>query len=334
MEGAGAKGCMNPRPLGSFYNFLTVDVACAGLGKAASLGSLSVPPGWAMAAPEIEPISSSSSATLDATAEVAGDRPPGFTFGAALMATMSGVGAMTDAADSTKGEKDDRGNTKSQYAERWAQGAAAASEAASTLTPPKQPPQATNPAGQVDRARAPARAADPTGVTPVLQGQTATAPSGSTVSVGTGTTMHLNRGSVTVVGTGTGTGTFVENVPVTINIGSTVATLSKCHEGSTVIPSNTYLTATSSPITLTQCRHAKVVVRLVRGSLTTGTGAHTAAVITHAHQTATATVGAAGASITNIEGAVMITATRPLTPPACLVHFADGEHPPQATRTS
>lgn len=237
------------------------------------------------------------------------------------MATMSGRGAMTHAADHNKGEKDDEGSTEAQYAEMGAQddaamdGCAGASAAASTLTPFSEPPQTTNPARQGAPARqltatnATVQIADPTTVTLVPQGQTATAPAGSTVTLGTGTTMHVNSGSVTVMGAGTGT--RVENVPVTINVGSTVKTLGTCYEGRTVVPANTHLTATSSPITLTQYHHVKVVVELVSGSATTGTGTHMAEVITNTHQTATATVGAAAASITNIQGMVTITAVTP-----------------------
>ena len=126
--------------------------------------------------------------------------------------------------------------------------------------------------------------------------------------------MDVNSGSVTV--TGAGSGTHVENVPVTITVGSTVETLSACYEGSTVIPADTHLTATSGPITLTQYRHVKVVVQLVSGSATTGTGAQTAEVITPAHQPATATVDAAGASITNIEGTVTIPTGTPAPIPS------------------
>lgn len=146
--------------------------------------------------------------------------------------------------------------------------------------------------------------ADPTTGIPVPQGQTATVPSGSTVTLGHDTAMRVNDGSVTVVGTGP----HVLNVPVTINVGSTVKTLSRCYADGAVTPADTHLTATSSPIALTQYRHAKVEVQLVSGSVTTHTGTQGGEVITDARQNATAIVGAAEASVTNIEGTVTITA--------------------------
>jgi hypothetical protein len=83
-------------------------VPSAGVGKAASLGSLSVPPGWAMAASPVEPVSSSESASSDAPADVVG-RPPGRAFQEALMATMSGSGGPLDATGRNKADKDDSG---------------------------------------------------------------------------------------------------------------------------------------------------------------------------------------------------------------------------------
>jgi hypothetical protein len=78
------------------------------VGNAASLGSLSVPPGWAMAASPVEPVSSSESARSDAPADVVG-RPPGHAFQAALMATMTGSGTPLDATDRNKADADDSG---------------------------------------------------------------------------------------------------------------------------------------------------------------------------------------------------------------------------------
>jgi hypothetical protein len=76
-----------------------------------------------------------------------------------------------------------------------------------------------------------------------------------------------------------------------------------------VIRAGTRLTATSSPITLTQYGDSAVVVQLVSGSATvtgSGSGTPTAQVITPPGHIATVTVGAAGGAVTNIKGAITI----------------------------
>lgn len=253
---------------------------------------------------------------------------------------VAGGGAITHAVDHNKGQGKDGDDAEAQDAETRVEDDAAAcsdgnagdSSTASTLAPFSEPPQATDATGYGTRAEAAGNAiggqsqaqlgsltasqlltatkatvqkAEPTTVIPVPQGQTVTVPPGSTITLGNGTTMHVNSGSVTVVGAGAST--RVGNVPVTINGGSTVNTLSRCCAGGTVIPADTRLTTTSSPIALTQYRHAKVEVQLISGSATTNTATHIGEVITHARESATATVGAAGASITNTKGTVTIT---------------------------
>jgi hypothetical protein len=106
-----SEGYVNRRALGSFHDFSAVSVACAGLGKSASLGSLSIPLGWAMAAVAIEPFPLDLSETSDDTAPViAASRPPGLTFQGALMGMMTGRGAVAHATDRDTGEEDDEAN--------------------------------------------------------------------------------------------------------------------------------------------------------------------------------------------------------------------------------
>ena len=241
---------------------------------------------------------------------------------------------------------------------------AGASSAARTLTPFNEPPRTTNPAGQGAQARAvgqtagtatsahaqslaqlsttnataqqlgatnaAVQTADPTTVIPVEPGYTANAPPGSTITLGTSTLetstqMDVNRGFIGV----NGASTTVKNAvgPVTINVGSTATSLTKCYEGSTLIRAGTRHTATSSPITLTQYGQTAVLVQLVSGSATvTGTGTHTAEVITPPRHIATVTVGAAGASVTNIKG----TATITITPTPSSSRASGGRHRRQA----
>lgn len=86
---------VSPRPLGSFRDFSSVRVSCAGPGEAASLGSLSVPPGWPMADRDIEPVSPSSpAAEVNTSSPVAARKPPGLTFQDALMGMVTGRGAV------------------------------------------------------------------------------------------------------------------------------------------------------------------------------------------------------------------------------------------------
>ncbi|WP_082973133.1 PE/PPE C-terminal domain-containing protein [Mycobacterium sp. E2497] len=98
-----ALGRVNPRP---WLDALTDGrVVCADVGKAGLLGSLSVPPTWAMTAPTVEPVPASPSTTsLDATG---GQR--GATFRQGLMATMNQSGPRTHEA-----ETDDSANDETQ----------------------------------------------------------------------------------------------------------------------------------------------------------------------------------------------------------------------------
>jgi PPE-repeat protein len=249
------------------------------------------------------------------------------------MGMMTGDRLITHSTDPNNDEKDDN-DDEAQYAEMSAQDATAmyddagASSAAPTLTPFNEAPQTANPAGQGAQARAVGETegtdiyldaagvpADPTTVIPVEPGYTGTAPPCSTITLGTSTLgtstqMDVNRGVIAV----NGASTTVKNAvgPVTINVGSTATSLTKCYEGTTLIRAGTRLTATSSPITLTQYGHTAVLIQLVSGSATvTGTGTHTAQVITPPRHIATTTVGAAGASVTNIKGTATITITTP-----------------------
>ncbi len=152
-------------------------------------------------------------------------------------------------------------------------------------------------------------------VIPVEPGYIGTAPPCSTITVGTdslqtSTQMNVNRGVVGV----TGASTTVKNAvgPVTIDVGGTATSLTECYEGHTVVRAGTRLTATASPITLTPYDHNAVLVQLVSGSLSvTGAGPHTAQVITPPRHVAIATVGAAGASITNLKGTATIAMATP-----------------------
>jgi hypothetical protein len=86
-------------------------VPSAALGKAASLGALSVTPSWATATAEIQPITLSLSAiSIDAAPAIAVGMPPGFTFQQALMVTMTGHRAVAEATERKKTEKDDKGS--------------------------------------------------------------------------------------------------------------------------------------------------------------------------------------------------------------------------------
>lgn len=66
-----------------FHPSSGVGAPSAGVGEAASLGSLSVPPAWTATAPQVEPALSSTAFSVDAA-------PPGRTFREALMATVTG----------------------------------------------------------------------------------------------------------------------------------------------------------------------------------------------------------------------------------------------------
>lgn len=293
-------------------------------GKAISRGPLSVPLSWSTAAPRIETASLLSvAASRNATARHTAAIPMASTFLKGLMAMLAGPGAVTAATRSPDYHKSDGENAEVRHAETRVQDDAtaeadgAAVDSASTSAPilGGEPSQTNDAHGQGALARAVARAAANTTVRNagpaigirILQGQTVTLPYGSTIALAEGTSMLVNSGSITVEGAGT----CVTNVPVTINDGSTVTTLGRCYAGGAVIPSNTRLHAGSyGPFTLTQYRRAKVEIELFSGSATTGAGPHVGEVITPAHRTATATVGAEGATITNTEGAITVTTRR------------------------
>lgn len=106
----GIEGYLNNlQALGPVHVVSGLGLPCAGLGKAASLGALSVPPSWATATAEIQPISLSlSAASIDAAPAMAVGMPPGFSFQQALMGTMTGRRAVTEATDRKKTENDDK----------------------------------------------------------------------------------------------------------------------------------------------------------------------------------------------------------------------------------
>lgn len=78
-------------PLSSWHDFSSIRVWCAGLGKAAALGSLSVPSSWPSSSARAEPASSAigASDSSDAPAGPA-SRPPALTYQQALMEMMTG----------------------------------------------------------------------------------------------------------------------------------------------------------------------------------------------------------------------------------------------------
>ncbi|WP_084187795.1 PPE family protein [Mycobacterium paraffinicum] len=220
--------------------------------------------------------------------------------------------------------------TEAQYLQMWVQdatamyGYAAACETASTLTPFDEPPRTTNPAGQ--GAQDQTLAAQATGnatrqlvstnatmhtanaVTPVAPGETVAAPPGSTVTIGANTGVFLNGGSITITGPGTNLISFGS---VIVNPGSTIHTLIDCSEGGVLVPGGVDVTAGSSPLVLTPGSFQEVLVTLVNGSATLPVvGAEQVAVQTIGN-TATAIVGPAGASITNVFGTVSIATVTP-----------------------
>ena len=105
----GIEGYLNNlQALGLLPTLSGLGVPSAGLGKAASLGALSVPPSWATAASGVEPVSLSLSATsIDAAPAIAAGMPAGFTFQQALMGTITGHRAVTEVTDRKRAEKDD-----------------------------------------------------------------------------------------------------------------------------------------------------------------------------------------------------------------------------------
>ncbi|OYV33189.1 MAG: hypothetical protein B7Z83_09890 [Thiomonas sp. 20-64-5] len=227
--------------------------------------------------------------------------------------------------------------TEAQYGEMWVQDATAmytyagASETASTLTSFGEAPQTTNPAGQSAQAQAVVQAAGNTGsahtqtlaqlsapgaaqqlttAEPVAPGQTVTLGPGSTIAIDTNTGVYVNSGSITITGAGTDLVSYGGSVIV--NPGSTIHTIIDCSEGSVLIPGGVNVTAGSSPIILTPGSFQEVLVSLVNGSAALPVvGAEQVAVQTLAN-TATAIVGPAGASITNVFGTVTVTTVTPI----------------------
>jgi PPE-repeat protein len=103
----GIAGFLTFQGLGSHGGLSGVGGPFAGLGKAASLGALSVPPSWATAAAEIEPVAISLAAASTSTAPAAAavGLPPGTAFQEALLGTMAGRGATTSADEDDRDEK-------------------------------------------------------------------------------------------------------------------------------------------------------------------------------------------------------------------------------------
>jgi hypothetical protein len=236
------------------------------------------------------------------------------------MGMMTGHRPTTHTIDRNNGKKDDNDH-KAQHAETSAHHAAATSDAAGAPSAAPTPslaqlstPNATDQQlGATDAADAPDGA---TTIIAVEPGYTGNAPPCSTITLGTSTLetstqMDVNRGAITI----DGASTTIKNAvgPVSINVGGTATSLTKCYEGGTLIRAGTRLTATSGPITLTQYGDTAVVVQLVSGSATvTGTGSTpTAQVITPPGHIATAAVGAAGGAVSNIKGTVAISTVTP-----------------------
>ena len=227
--------------------------------------------------------------------------------------------------------------TEAQYMQMWLQdatamyGYAAACETASTLTPFDEPPQTTNTAGQSAQTQAvvqaagnasgahtqtlaqlsaPGAAQQLTTAEPVAPGQTVTLAPGSTIDIGTNTGVYVNSGSITITGAGTNIVSYGGSVIV--NPGSTIHTIIDCSEGSVLIPGGVNVTAGSSPIILTPGSFQEVLVSLVDGSATLPVvGAEQVAVQTIGN-IATAIVGPAGASITNVFGTVTVATVTPI----------------------
>lgn len=223
--------------------------------------------------------------------------------------------------------------TEAQYMQMWIQDAtamydyAAACQTASTLAPFDEPPRTTNPAGSGAPAQTVAQAANTTQqvastnatmhtlssttvdtVGPVAPGQTVTVAPGSTITIGTDTGMFVNSGSITITGPGTNLISFGS---VIVNSGSTIHTIIDCSEGGTLIPAGADVTAGSSPLILTPGSFQEVLVTLVNGSATLPVvGTEQVAVQTFGNA-ATAIVGPAGASITNVFGSITIAAATP-----------------------
>jgi PPE-repeat protein len=236
--------------------------------------------------------------------------------------------------------------TEAEYMEMWVQDAAAMygyaadAEITSALEPFDEPQQTTNNTGQLDQANvlarttaqnATARAQSATqelnsnataqalsATQPVNPGQTVTVPAGSTINVTNGF-VQVTSGSVT---SGT-VGALVGSADsVIVNAYSTVTIMvSNAYQGTTLLNVGATVSAGSSPITLTPIPGGSVIVTPVSGTATligapAGVGIGTG--IQAPGLTATAIVGPAGASITNIAGTVSIATAAPAAPGGAL----------------
>ncbi|UQX09413.1 PPE family protein [Candidatus Mycobacterium methanotrophicum] len=118
----GVLGFLTFSPVGPFNAISGAGLPSAGLGKAAALGALSVPPTWATATAQSEPVTLSLSASNVSAAPAATvDVTAGTAFQEAMMGTISGRGACAHATYYRDNEKKDDGDGK----EKWAEGFAA-----------------------------------------------------------------------------------------------------------------------------------------------------------------------------------------------------------------
>jgi PPE-repeat protein len=231
--------------------------------------------------------------------------------------------------------------TEAHYLEMWVQDAtamytyAADAETASTLQPFDEPQQTTNPNGQTDQANAVAKAtseatsartqaAVQAASQSVPVGYTADAPPGSTVTIGPGSSqINIVSGSVTVVGPGTSP-TQVLGASITVNPGTTIqlgATTGAFGSGpgsSSYYPAGSFVTAgLAGPITLTPDKGATGILGTLGagsvGSVTLTANAAQPGVV-GSFTGITMTAGAAGASITNMQGTLTIAAVTPVAP--------------------
>lgn len=240
--------------------------------------------------------------------------------------------------------------TEAQYMQMWAQDVtamytyAADSSTASTLTAYNEPPQTTNETGQADQTRAAAQttasahtqtltqqlstaaqqASATNTVTPVDPGQTVTAPAGSTINIDSGGAAEINSGTVTVTSAGavvdsTGPG-GLGGGSLLVDAGSSATLETAAYVNGVLEPVGYTFTAGSSPIAVTWAgSYASATgVSLVSGSVTvSGATATTGpAVVIAPTGTVTATVGAAGATISNFGGSVSIITAAPVAPVA------------------
>ncbi|MEZ0352965.1 PPE family protein [Mycobacterium sp. pR1184] len=226
--------------------------------------------------------------------------------------------------------------TEAQYMQMWIQDAtamytyAADSETASTLESFNEPQQTTNENGQADQANAVARTAaqnNSARTQSVMQqlsaqaaasqtlapGDSVTAPAGSTVTLDTGAVIYFD-GSIT---TSTPDATIASLTSVTVNTGSAVAlTNSAVDSNGIAYAAGTTVSATTGPITLMPSSASDAVgASLVSGSVTvTGNGTAIGAIGNGMSNTITATVGAGGATITNMGNIPVAVTINTVTP--------------------